>query len=596
MAKRPLKPVARKSARTRPVPERIEVGSGVTVERGVRLRLRDGTVLVSDHYYPPEPGPAPTLLMRQPYGRCVASTVVYAQPAWFAAQGYNVVIQDVRGRGDSTGEFYPFRHEGPDGAATIEWLAGRPECTGRIGMYGFSYQGLTQLLAAAEQPAALRCIAPAQTAGDLFSGWFYHQGAYRLASGIGWALQMLRGDARKRRLKAASRQLEEAATRLPSLWASTPYSRITCLTARGLPTYHLDWTTHREAGAWWARHDVSTRMDRIRIPTLHLWGWFDTYLDGSEQLYQRLRQESDAPQYLVAGPWQHIPWSRSSGEVDHGPDAVLDTNRLLLRWFNHWLRDSGEFAGEPPVRSFALGENRWHRMDHWPGPAEHIASAQPWFLDSDGCANALQGDGRLSAIAPSTPRPRDGFVHEPEVPVPAPGPGAAPGAYLQNRQDSMNHVLVYTGPVLTGPVTVVGRPRVRLYATSRTASADLVAKLVRVLPDGRSYNVCLGIARGSWLFGPGGLVADRVQCWEFDLEPTHCVFAAGDRIRLVISGSAFPLYDRNPGSTVSPEAADSWDWLQNQQQVLHEAEHPSVLLLPLRIQPDSPAPTSHPTA
>lgn len=148
----------------------------MTVERDVRFRLPDGTVLVSDHYHPPGRGPFPTLLMRQPYGRAVASTVVYAQPAWFAARGYNVVIQDVRGRGASTGRFYPFRHEGSDGAATLEWLARRPECNGRIGMYGFSYQGLTQLLAAAEGPPSLRCIAPAQTAGDLHSGWFYQIG------------------------------------------------------------------------------------------------------------------------------------------------------------------------------------------------------------------------------------------------------------------------------------------------------------------------------------------------------------------------------------------------------------------------------------
>jgi hypothetical protein len=560
----------------------VEVGSGVTVERGVHFRLADGTRLVSDHYYPPEPGPAPTILMRQPYGRAVASTVVYAQPAWFAAQGYNVVIQDVRGRGESTGEFYPFRQEGRDGRATIEWLAGRPECNGRIGMYGFSYQGLTQLLAAAEAPAALQCIAPAQTAGDLFSGWFYHQGAYRLASSVGWALQLLRGDARKRGLKAASRHLEEAATRFPSLLAAAPYSRIDRFNARGLPTYHRDWTTHRKAAPWWARNDVSTRMDRIKIPCLHLWGWYDTFLDGSEQLYQRLRAESKAPQYLVAGPWNHIPWSRYCGEVDHGPDAVLDTDRLLLRWFNHWLKDSGDFDQEPLVRSFALGENRWHRLASWPQQPGISSAVQRWFLDSDGRANSIQGDGRLSPEAPSGIRPRDGFVYEPEVPVAAPGPGAAPGPFLQNRQDSMNNVLAYTSPVLTEAVRVAGRPRVCLHATSRTASADLVAKLVRVLPDGRSYNVCLGIARGSWLFGARGIEPDRVQCWEFDLEPTHCVFAPGERLRLVVSGSAFPLYDRNPGSTVSPEAAHSWDWIQNQQQLLHDPDHPSCLQLPLQ--------------
>lgn len=567
--------------RRRPSGARVDVGSGVTVERDVRFRLPDGTVLVSDHYHPPGRGPFPTLLMRQPYGRAVASTVVYAQPAWFAAQGYNVVIQDVRGRGGSTGRFYPFRHEGPDGAATLEWLARRPECDGRLGMYGFSYQGITQLLAAAEGPPSLRCIAPAQTAGDLHAGWFYHQGAYRLASGIAWALQMLRGDARKLGRSVASRRLEEAATRLPALLAAAPYSRLESLTARGIPTYHRDWTTHREAGAWWSRHDVSTRMDRIRIPALHLWGWFDTYLDGSERLYQRLRKESPAPQYLVAGPWAHIPWGRRLGEVDHGPDAVLDTDRLLLRWFNHWLKDSGEFDGEPLVRSFALGENRWLSFDSWQGGPGAPALEQRWFLDSEGRANSNSGDGCLRPDPPQGDRPRDGFVHEPEVPVAAPGPGATPGPHLQDRQDSLNNVLAYTSATLSTPLRIAGRPRVRLHATSRTASADLVAKLVRVLADGRSLFVCIGIARSSWLFGPGGLVPDRVQCWEFDLEPTHCIFAQGERIRLIVSGSAFPLYDRNPGSEISPESAGPCDWIQNQQQILHDDAHPSSIALPL---------------
>src|ERR1700759_216720 len=160
----------------------IDCGAGVTLERGVPFTTSDGTPLIADHYYPPQPGPNPTLLMRQPYGRDIASTVVYAHPAWFAQQGYHVVIQDVRGRGGSDGAFYPFRNEGRDGAETIAWLRQYAACNGRIGMYGFSYQGATQLLAAAEQPDGLQCIAPHMTAADLYHGWFYHQGALRLSS------------------------------------------------------------------------------------------------------------------------------------------------------------------------------------------------------------------------------------------------------------------------------------------------------------------------------------------------------------------------------------------------------------------------------
>jgi putative CocE/NonD family hydrolase len=195
----------------------VDCGAGVRLERRVPCTLSDGVTLYSDHYYPPEANGSPTLLMRQPYGRDIASTVVYAHPIWFARQGYNVVIQDVRGRGDSEGDFYPFRHEARDGAETVAFVRGRPECNGRVGMYGFSYQGMTQLLAAAEQPAGLECIAPAMTAHDLFHGWFYNNGALRLASTLGWGLQMLKEDARRRGLREASDRLERAWSQLPTL-------------------------------------------------------------------------------------------------------------------------------------------------------------------------------------------------------------------------------------------------------------------------------------------------------------------------------------------------------------------------------------------
>src|SRR5260221_8834428 len=188
-------------------PPLVVCGKGVRLERGFRWRMSDGVELFSDHYYPPGQDPHPTRLMRQPYGRAIASTVVYAHPVWLARHGYNVVIQYVRGRGDSGGEFYPFRSEGRDGLETISWLRTRSESNGRVGMYGFSYQGMTQLLAAAEQPEGLQCIAPGMTACDLYHGWFYHQGALRLASTLGLGLQLLKADARRKRLREASDKL-----------------------------------------------------------------------------------------------------------------------------------------------------------------------------------------------------------------------------------------------------------------------------------------------------------------------------------------------------------------------------------------------------
>src|SRR5580704_14523728 len=201
----------------------IDCGSGVRLERAVRCTMSDGVILVSDHYYPPEPGPQPTLLMRQPYGRDIASTVVYAHPVWFASRGYNVVIQDVRGRGDSEGEFYPFRNEGRDGVETIVWLRTRAESNGRIGMYGFSYQGMTQLLAAAQQPEGLVCIAPGMTAHDLYQGWFYHQGALRLASSLTWGMQLLKEHTRRLKLREASDRLEAAWANLAAQNSVLPF-------------------------------------------------------------------------------------------------------------------------------------------------------------------------------------------------------------------------------------------------------------------------------------------------------------------------------------------------------------------------------------
>jgi putative CocE/NonD family hydrolase len=558
----------------------IDCGSGVRLERGVRCIMPDGVVLISDHYYPATPGPHPTLLMRQPYGRDIASTVVYAHPVWFASHGYNVVIQDVRGRGDSGGEFYPFRREGADGAATIRWLRTRSESNGSVGMYGFSYQGLTQLLAAAEQPEGLVCIAPAMAACDLYHGWFYRQGALRLASTLGWGLQMLKADALRRNLRAASDGLQKAWSDLRSQPLVTPYGAHPQLQHEGLPTYVRDWINHTQPGAYWAQHDVSASMARIAVPALHIAGWFDTYLGGTVDGFVALANHADAAardqQYLVAGPWVHIPWGELIGEQNLGPAALVDTDSLLLRWFNHWLKGSGEFSQEPRIRHFALGANQWFAAD---GFSEDALSL---YLHSSGRAESRKGNGVLSQAAPDSTEPRDIFVYDPEVPVHGPGgPGALTGPLNQAALETGNNLLVYTSDPLTAPTHILGSPKLTLYAVTSAAHADFTGKLVRVRPGGQADFVCIGIARSAHLFPGSAYQADTVHCWEIVLEPTSCVFAAGDAIRLEVASSAFPLYDRNPSTAVEPAKADAWNWQRSTQMVLHDAQHPSRLSLPL---------------
>ena len=564
----------------------VDCGNGVRLERALKCPLKDGTVLVSDHYYPPGSGPWPTLFMRQPYGRDIASTVVYAHPIWFARQGYHVAIQDVRGRGGSTGDFYPFRHEASDGAESISWLRSHTACNGRVGMYGFSYQGATQLLAAAERPEGLECIAPHMTAADLYNGWFYHHGALRLSSTLGWGIQMLREDARRKGLREASEKLEEAWLSIRTQAAHAPYGAHPAIVDAQLPDYVRDWVSHREPGTYWSSQDISERYERIEIPALHIAGWFDTYLEGSIAGYTALRERGGSQfardhQYLLVGPWVHIPWGDRVGDLNLGDAANLDTADLLLRWFNHWLKDTGEFTSEPRVRYFAMGANEWRQCDEW--QAETLCAL---FLRSEGNANSRKGDGRLASTPSEADEARDVFVYDLEVPVFAPGgQQSLSGPLDQAAMELGNNLLVYTSELAVREMEVFGHPRVMLHAATSAPHADFTAKLVRVSPNGRAEFLCIGIARSSWLFRDSSYIADTVHQWDFTLEPIAFVLRPGERLRLEIASSAFPLYDRNPSSSIPPQSADQWLWTRSTQQVLHTSNHQSALLLPIRGTP-----------
>jgi len=561
--------------------EPIDVGGGVTLRRAVPCTLSDGVVLYSDHYAPTNAsGPLPTILMRQPYGRDIASTVVYAHPAWFARHGYNVVIQDVRGRGDSGGHFYPFLHEKQDGAETIAWLRTLPESNGKVGMYGFSYQGMTQFLVAAAQPEGLLCISPAMAATDLFHGWFYNNGALRLASSLGWGLQMLKEDARRLNLREASERLERAWANLPAQFLETPYAAHPAIKANALSKYVVDWIEHNAPGDFWSRMDLSTSLDQITIPALHVSGWYDTYLNGTVAGFRSLTEQAGSAhardsQYLLAGPWVHIPWGNRIGTQNFGPEALLDTDDLLLRWFNHWLKDSGEFSSEPKIKYFALNQNKWHHAATWP-----TESSLNLYIHSEGRANSSKGNGTLSVEAPTNDEPSDILSVDPEVPVIAPGGTAsASGCFNQAAAQQGNNVLVYTSNPFDKALQIFGTPSVTLHASTSAPHADLVAKLTCVRPNGDADFICIGIARSSFLFEH--YAPDTPHIWRFDFEPTSWVFQPGERLRLEVSGNSYPLYDRNPHTAVKPSHADSWNWKRSTHILHHNAESPSTLHLPV---------------
>jgi putative CocE/NonD family hydrolase len=569
-----------------PTEDAIDCGAGVRLIRGRTMRTRDGIQLVSDHYLPPGGAPAPTLMMRQPYGRDIASTVVYAHPVWFASHGYHVVIQDVRGRGDSEGDFYPFRYEAEDGFDAIQWAASLPESNGKVGMYGFSYQGLTQLLAATQHPPALVAIAPAMTAADLYHGWFYHGGLFRLASGIGWGTQMLRGDAIHAGLSSQSEKLERAWSSLVSSYTQAPYSSLAHLTAEGLPSYYRDWIEHDKPSEYWSQQDISSRYGSIEIPALHISGWYDTYLQGSLDGFTALREqagteEARANQFLIAGPWQHIPWDRKIGEQDLGPEAVLDTDTILLRWFNHWLKKDGSFGSEPRVRVFSLGENKWRNISEWP-PAPNESKDISLFLGSAGKANSANGDGRLDRLKSETSQKRDTLVVDPEVPVMASGGiTASPGPFRQDRLEAGNNILIYRSEPLERPIHVCGNPQLKVVISSSSPACDVVVKLTRIDKQMQTWNICLGAARSSALFPDELPPADVPTTWSIRLDGTSCVFDQGERIGLEIAGTAFPLLDRSSNRVDIPARnAGPQNWKRVTLQILHDDHFASELILP----------------
>ena len=272
----------------------------------VRVPLRDGVTLRADLYRPAGAGRHPVLVMRNPYDRRVAQSYLYAHPSWYAAQGYAVLSQDMRGRWGSDGRFDPLVNEGPDGADTVAWAAEQPWSNGRVGMYGFSYPGMSQLLTAAELPDGLRAAVPALAPSQLRTGWLYNGGAFALAFALGWAIELGVDQASR-----SSPHLEPAllaAAADPRPWfAHRPLRDLPLFRRNGLCDFYFDWIEHETDSAWWAKRQVEGRYDSIQVPALHVGGWYDVFVDGTLTNWAGLRLAGHAPQRLVVGPWHHLP-------------------------------------------------------------------------------------------------------------------------------------------------------------------------------------------------------------------------------------------------------------------------------------------------
>lgn len=502
------------------------------------LILDDGVRLDADLYRPCGDGVYPVLLMRQPYGRRIASTVVFAHPRWYAAQGYIVVIQDVRGTGSSEGQFTAFATEQEDGAQTVAWAARLPGSNGRVGMYGFSYQGVTQFLALAGGAPALGALAPVMAGWDVYNDWAYEGGAFRLADNVGWGLQMAAIRAAHDGDQDAFNALNRAAKSLPLLDDRPAWPDILQRYA-GL-SHFTDWVTQSEPSAsYWRRISPRQALEthELKVPMLHVGGWYDTMLMGTLAAYKTACRVSTSSHFLVVGPWPHLPWGPcAGGEMGAAAENTID--ELQRDWFNVWLKDQAPIASG--LMLFDVGAKGWRYFQQWP------ESGQTWFLASTGLAAVSLGDGRLQNRPGAAAR--DDIVHDPWRPIPAIGGHDAAPAGRQDRRalDQRADIACYNSMPFEAEMLLAGDVELDLYVTADAPSFDVSAILSEITADDRVLVLTQGYRR---------ITATETLPVRISLRAICATIKSGSRLRLSLAGSSYPAHEVNPGTGTASAAA-----------------------------------------
>jgi putative CocE/NonD family hydrolase len=542
----------------------------VKIEFNRRVPMRDRTELSADIYRPVGEGKFPVVLNRTPYTKAGGSTFKIAQ--YFVSHGYVYVAMDVRGRGDSDGTFEPYRHDGQDGYDAIEWLAVQPWSTGKVGTIGGSYNGRIQWLTAIQQPPHLTAMIVLASPSDPFVEWPTGQ---PLPMDISW-YHFTAGHVLQNMEVVDWKKLYE---HLPL---------ITMDEAMGRPNrFWKDEVAHAKLDSWWEDLRYQNKYDRVRVPVLNISGWYDDEQVGTPSNYIGVTTKGSpairSSQKLLVGPWPHaINSSTKLGTVEFGPTAVIDMNAYWLRWFDQWLKgsDSG-FMKEPPVRIFVMGENVWRDENEWP-----IARTQwtKYFLHSNGQANTLTGNGTLSSAEPAT-EPTDSYSYDPANPVkfitdPSFAQIGGPDDYreVEQRPD----VLVYTSDALTEDMEVCGPLRVHLSAASSARDTDFMAKVIDVWPNGFAQRLNDGMVRARFREGmdkPSLIEPGRVYSYDLDLWNTCQLYQKGHRIRVEVSSSAFPKYDRNLNT--GEALGQTTQMAVAQQKIYHDREHTSYVILPI---------------
>ena len=532
----------------------------------VSVPMRDGVRLSANVFHPAAQGRTPTILVRTPYGKGEEILPTYQT---FVDHGYAVVVQDVRGRYESEGEFRPLTQETADGDDTLNWIARQSWSDGKIGMIGGSYLGIVQWKAALANNPHLKAISPVVSGYDDYRDRFYSTGG---AMKLGYRLEWM---AENVKVPGFSPDFGRFVWRLPLRTADRAATGDT-------------WEVYQEAlehpafDSFWQAVSTREQLQKVRVPVFSFGGWYDNFVQSDLEAYAALRKTSVANRAVV-GPWPHNMSYQFPG-VSFGPDSAVPVRLLQLQWFDHWLKgkDTPLFT-QPPLKIFVMGANRWREEREWPPEASR---AESFFLESGGRANSSGGDGRLG------PKPRrhdteDRFVFDPLNPVPTRGgavccnPKVFPWGPMDQRQvEQRNDVLVYTTRPLKKDLEAIGPVSVVLYAATSAKDTDFTAKLVDVFPDGYARNLTDGILRLRYrrsLDRPVPAKEGEVYRIAIDAGVTSNLFQKGHRIRLEISSSNFPRFDRNP-NTGAPNA-DETRLVKATQTIYHDPEHPSELRL-----------------
>ena len=536
------------------------------IQRFAEIPTRDQTILIGDLYLPDTPPPSPAIVFRTPYGRDDSN--YRKQAKFFASNGFAFLDLDVRGRGDSDGKFEPYFNDGKDGKDVIDWVARQPWSNGKVGTYGGSYSARIQWLTALERPKNLFAMISKVSPSDPF---VENPTGVNDPMHISW------------RYLVSGRSLKNVNDiEWDNVYRTLPLKDMPKSFGINLPDLD-EATKHQTFDSYWDAMSYQNKFKTIDVPTLHISGWYDdeqigTFINYSGMRTRSSSQKSRDNQAIVIGPWGHnVNHSSKLGEVDFGPDAVIDLDNIELNWFRKWLLDETTRVGKR-AKMFIMGENRWADFDDWPPSGTKPTKL---FISSNGRANSRFGDGQIVWKEESISDGKDEFTYDPMDPTPyvteitsAQIGGPDNFSSIERRDD----VLVYTSPPLERDLTLLGAVGADIFMETDVVDTDVMAMLLDVWPNGFSQRLCDGMTRARYRNGMHKAeFLERGKIYEFkiDLWNTGHRIPKGHRLRIDIASAAFPKYSRNLNTGLDL-ASDSSVKVANTR-IIHTKSHPSNL-------------------